>query len=260
MKEKLVIGNWKMNKSFEEADDLIGDIFDKLTGFHKTTEVVLCPPSIYLELATDYAEEDESGFTVGAQNCSEYANGAYTGEISAEMLSGIGVEFCIVGHSERRGYFGETNATVAKKVDRLLEQNIIPVVCCGEQLEDRKNGRHFEVVEKQIRESLFHLPANHFEHVVIAYEPVWAIGTGETATPAQAEEMHSFIRTLVEKKYGAEMAYNTYILYGGSCNAKNALDLFSQQNVDGGLIGGASLKADDFIAIIEAGDTAVKDN
>ncbi|MCQ2286002.1 MAG: triose-phosphate isomerase [Bacteroidales bacterium] len=260
MKEKLVIGNWKMNKTFEQADELIGDIFDKLSEFHKNTEVVLCPPSLYLELATDYAEEEGSGFHVGAQNCSEYTNGAYTGEISAEMLSEIGAEFCIVGHSERRKYFNEDNAVIAKKIDRLIEQNLIPVVCCGESLEERKAGKHFEVVEKQIKESVFHLEANHFEHVVLAYEPVWAIGTGETATPEQAEEMHAFIRSLVEQKYGADIAYNTYILYGGSCNAKNALDLFSKQDVDGGLIGGASLKADDFIAIIEAGDTAVKDN
>lgn len=260
MKEKLVIGNWKMNKTFEQADDLIGDIFDLLKGFHKTTEVVICPPSLYLELATDYADAEDSNFRIGAQNCSEYKNGAYTGEISAEMLSEMEVEFCIVGHSERRKYFGETDETVAKKVDRLIEQNIIPVVCCGEQLEERKAGKHFEIVEKQVKEALFHLPANHFEHVVIAYEPVWAIGTGETATPAQAEEMHAFIRSLVEKQYGADVAYNLYILYGGSCNPKNALELFSQQDVDGGLIGGASLTASDFVAIVEAGDTAVKDN
>ena len=140
MKEKLVIGNWKMNKTFEQADDLIGDIFDLLKGFHKTTEVVICPPSLYLELATDYADAEDSNFRIGAQNCSEYKNGAYTGEISAEMLSEMEVEFCIVGHSERRKYFGETDETVAKKVDRLIEQNIIPVVCCGEQLEERKAG------------------------------------------------------------------------------------------------------------------------
>ncbi|MBQ7489925.1 MAG: triose-phosphate isomerase [Bacteroidales bacterium] len=260
MKEKLVIGNWKMNNTFEQADDLIGDIFDLLKGFHKNTEVVICPPSIYLELATDYADAEDSNFRVGAQNCSQFKNGAYTGEISAEMLSELEVEFCIVGHSERRKYFGETDEIVAEKVNRLIEQNIIPVVCCGELLEERKAGKHFEVVERQIKNALFHLPANHFEHVVIAYEPVWAIGTGETATPEQAEEIHAFIRSLVEKQYGAEVAYNTYILYGGSCNPKNALDLFSQQDVDGGLIGGASLKAADFVAIVEAGDTAIKDN
>lgn len=258
MKPKLVIGNWKMNKSFEEADDLIIEISEGLEGLTLQTGVVLCPPALYLELTTDHAEENE--FSTGAQNCSEFSNGAYTGEISAEMISEIGVEFCIVGHSERRKYFAESNQTVAKKVDQLLKYGIIPVVCCGEQLEDRKNGNHFQVVENQIKESLFHLNNEEFDTIVIAYEPVWAIGTGENATPAQAEEMHQFIRQMIEKKYGTEAAYSCYILYGGSCNAQNALELFSQQNVDGGLIGGASLKAIEFISIIEAAETVLKDN
>ena len=258
MKPKMVIGNWKMNKSFEEADDLIIAIGEQLAGLTLETGVVLCPPFLYLELATDQAEEAE--FTVGAQNCSEYKNGAVTGEISAEMLAKLEVEFCIVGHSERRKFFNESNQTIAIKTDLLLENQIIPVVCCGEVIDERKDGRHFEVVEKQIKESLFHLPKTDFESVVIAYEPVWAIGTGETATPEQAEEMHAFIRQLIEKKYGTETAYAAYILYGGSCNAKNALDLFLQPNVDGGLIGGASLKAEDFVAIIEAAETAIKEN
>jgi len=247
-----------MNKSFEEADDLIIAIGEQLAGLTLETGVVLCPPFLYLELATDQAEEAE--FTVGAQNCSEYKNGAVTGEISAEMLAKLEVEFCIVGHSERRKFFNESNQTIAIKTDLLLENQIIPVVCCGEVIDERKDGRHFEVVEKQIKESLFHLPKTDFESVVIAYEPVWAIGTGETATPEQAEEMHAFIRQLIEKKYGTETAYAAYILYGGSCNAKNALDLFLQPNVDGGLIGGASLKAEDFVAIIEAAETAIKEN
>lgn len=258
MKPKLVIGNWKMNKSFEEADDLIIEISEFLEGLTLQTGVVLCPPYLYLELTTDHAEENE--FSAGAQNCSEFSNGAYTGEISAEMMSEIGVEFCIVGHSERRKYFSESNQTIANKVNQLLKHGLIPVVCCGEQLEDRQKGIHFQVVENQIKESIFHLSNEQFETVVIAYEPVWAIGTGQTATPQQAEEMHQFIRQLVEKKYGTETAYATYILYGGSCNAQNALELFSQQNVDGGLIGGASLVAKDFVSIIEAAETVLKDN
>lgn len=258
MKPKLVIGNWKMNKSFDAAEDLISDIQDAIEDWNLQTAVVLCPPFPYLELATDHA--DESNFEIGAQNCSEFDNGAYTGEISASMLADMGVEFCIVGHSERRKYFNETDESLTKKVDKLLKQNMIPVFCCGEVIDERKAGDHFKVVEKQISASLFHLPKEHFERVVIAYEPVWAIGTGETATPQQAEEMHQFIRNLVEKKYGAETAYNTYILYGGSCNAKNALELFSQQNVDGGLIGGASLNAEEFIPIIEAAETVLKEN
>jgi len=258
MKPKMVIGNWKMNKSFDEADDLIIAIGEQLAGLKLETGVVLCPPFIYLELATDQAQEAD--FTVGAQNCSEYKNGAVTGEISAEMLAQLDVEFCIVGHSERRKFFNESNQTVAKKVDILLKNQLVPVVCCGEVIEERKENRHFEVVEKQIKESLYHLPKEDFETVVIAYEPVWAIGTGETATPEQAEEMHAFIRQLIEKKYGTEIAYSTYILYGGSCNAQNALQLFSQPNVDGGLIGGASLKANEFVAIIEAAETVIKEN
>lgn len=260
MKPKLVVGNWKMNKSFDDAQDLILGVQDSLKGLKLQTEVVLCPPFVYMELLTDIAEEEDSQFYAGAQNCSEHESGAYTGEVSAEMLASMGVEFCIVGHSERRKYFGETNETIAKKIDLLLKNDVVPIVCCGELLDERKAGKHQEVVKQQIEESLFHLKAADFERVIIAYEPVWAIGTGETATPEQAEEMHNFIRTLIEKKYGSEMAYNCYILYGGSCNPKNAVDLFSQENVDGGLIGGASLKVEDFVALVEAGETVIKEN
>ena len=249
-----------MNKSFDDAQDLILDIQNALKDLKLQTEVVLCPPFVYLELLTDIAEEEDSQFYAGAQNCSEHESGAYTGEVSAEMLASMGVEFCIVGHSERRKYFGETDAVIAQKIDLLLKNGLVPIVCCGELLEERKAGQHQQVVQKQIEEALFHLKPSDFERVIIAYEPVWAIGTGETATPAQAEEMHAFIRSLIEKKYGTEMAYNTYILYGGSCNAKNAADLFMQEDVDGGLIGGASLKAEDFFAIIEAGENVMKDN
>ena len=247
-----------MNLDFGAAEDLATSIQEAIENFNLKTEVAICPPFPFLELVTDLA--DESNFYAGAQNCSQYDNGAYTGEVSAAMLASLGVNFCIVGHSERRKLFNESNEVVARKVDKLIAEDLIPVVCCGEQLEDRKAGRHFEVVEKQVKESLFHLAKNDFEHVVIAYEPVWAIGTGETATPAQASEMHAFIRGLVEKKYGSEMAYNTYILYGGSCNAKNALELFSSPDVDGGLIGGASLKSADFVEIIEAAETSVSEN
>ena len=258
MKPKLVIGNWKMNKSFEEAEDLVSDIQDGLESWTLQTAVVICPPFPYLELVTDHA--DESDFEAGAQNCSEFENGAYTGEVSASMLADLGVNFCIVGHSERRKYFHESHENIAKKIDQLIMQSLIPVFCCGELLEERKAGNHFAVIEKQINDSLFHLPKEHFEQVVIAYEPIWAIGTGETATPEQAQEMHYFIRALIEKKFGTETAYNTYILYGGSCNAKNALELFSQPDIDGGLIGGASLKSEEFISIIEAAETVLKEN
>lgn len=260
MKPKIVIGNWKMNKSFDEAEDLICQIEDKLEEYNLETEVVLCPPMIYAELVTDHANDENSHFYAGMQNVSEYENGAYTGEVSAKMLADMDVAFCIVGHSERRKYFGETNANVLNKMLRLLENDIVPIMCCGETLEERKSENHFNVVQKQIEESIYNLTPEQMERTMIAYEPIWAIGTGETATPAQAEEMLAFIRSLIEKKFGTEMAVNTYILYGGSCNAKNALELFSQQNVDGGLIGGASLKPDDFVKIIEAGETVIHEN
>lgn len=260
MKPKIVIGNWKMNKNFDEAEELISTIEEKLEDYNLETEVVLCPPMVYAELITDHASQEGSQFYAGVQNVSEYENGAYTGEVSAEMLAGMDVSFCIVGHSERRKYFGETNAIVLKKMLRLLANDIVPVMCCGESLEERKSGNHFDVVKRQIEESIYELTPEQMERTMIAYEPIWAIGTGETATPAQAQEMLAFIRSLVEKKFGTQMAIDTYILYGGSCNAKNALELFSQQDVDGGLIGGASLKADDFIQIIEAGETVLKDN
>jgi len=258
MKSKLVIGNWKMNQSFEEAEDLATAIQEAIEGIHMQTEVVICPPFPYLELVSDVA--DESNFSTGAQNCSQYTYGAYTGEVSAPMLASMGIDFCIVGHSERRKYFNETNEMIAAKINCLLDEQMIPVLCCGETLEERNQGNHFQVVEKQITECLFHLQKEKIEHVVIAYEPVWAIGTGVTATSAQAEEMHKFIRSLIEKKYGSELAYNTYILYGGSCNPKNALELFSQPDVDGGLIGGASLKSADFVQIIEAAETVINEN
>ena len=225
-KPKIVIGNWKMNKDFEEAEDLITQIEEQLADFQLQTEVVLCPPAVYAELVTDHADIDENHFYAGLQNVSEFENGAYTGEISAEMMASMNVDFCIVGHSERRKYFGETD----------------------------------EVVQKQIESTVCTLTADELERVMIAYEPIWAIGTGETATPAQAQEMLAFIRSLIEKKFGTELAVFTYILYGGSCNAKNALELFSQPDVDGGLIGGASLKPDEFVKIIEAAETVIKDN
>lgn len=249
-----------MNKNFDEAEDLICQIEEKLEDYNLETEVVLCPPAIYAELVTDHANDDNSPFYAGLQNVSEYEDGAYTGEISASMMANMDISFCIVGHSERRKYFGETNAIVLNKMLRLLDNDIVPVMCCGETLEERKSGNHFNVVQKQIEESIFNLSPEQMERTMIAYEPIWAIGTGETATPAQAEEMLAFIRSLIEKKFGTEMAVSTYILYGGSCNAKNALELFSQPNVDGGLIGGASLKPDDFVKIIEAGETVLSDN
>ncbi len=248
MRKKIVAGNWKMNKTFTEADDLLYEIKEIIAENPiKGVELVVCPPAPFLELATDVAEEVD--IHVGAQNVSAFDNGAYTGEISAEMLSSIEVEYCIVGHSERRKLFHETNEDVAKKVNKLLEYSITPIVCCGENLEDREAENHFDVVKNHLEEGLFHLNEDEIQQVVIAYEPVWAIGTGKNATSEQAQEMHSYIRKLLVDKYGSDVAESISILYGGSCNAKNAYQLFANIDVDGGLIGGASLKAAEFIEI-----------
>jgi len=251
MRKKIVAGNWKMNKNFFDAEELMADIAEALeVSKPENAEVVLFPPYLYLEMATDIAAE--SSFSVGAQNVYPLACGAFTGEIRAVMLKSLEVEYCIVGHSERRKYFQERHAFLAQKVDALLAHELIPIFCCGEVLPEREAGKHFDVVRKQLEESIFHLGTGAFSKVVIAYEPVWAIGTGVNATPAQAQEMHAFIRGLIAQKYGDKTASETRILYGGSCNAKNARELFSQPDVDGGLIGGASLKAEEFIEIIHS--------
>lgn len=250
MRKNIVAGNWKMNLGFDEAEDLIDQINEGLEEFDAKPTIIICPPSPYLELTSDMAEEGM--FSCGAQNVAQWNNGAYTGEVSAQMLDSIGVEYCIVGHSERRKYFNESSEDIAQKVDRLMENDIIPIFCCGEALEQREAGKHFEVVENQVKESLFHLSEDQIQDIIIAYEPVWAIGTGKTATSEQAQEMHAHIRSLLEKKYSKEVAEEISILYGGSCNSKNAKELFANKDVDGGLIGGASLKKDDFIAIIKS--------
>ncbi len=249
MRKNIVAGNWKMNKTFDEADELVSNIIELLEEkeLGENTRVILCPPFPYLEMCTDYS--NESYFAVGAQNVNDNDKGAYTGEVSAAMLASMEVEYCIVGHSERRAYYGETDALIAKKVDQLLKNDIRPIVCCGEVLEEREAGKQFDVVKRQITDGLFHLDAEAFGQIIIAYEPVWAIGTGKTATPEQAQEIHAFIRSLIAEKYGKEVADETSILYGGSCKPSNAKELFANPDVDGGLIGGAALQAEDFINI-----------
>jgi len=241
-----------MNKTFSEADDLLNDIMEKLesTTLDKNTQLIVCPPFPFLEMTSDYS--DDSYFLVGAQNVSDQEVGAYTGEVSAAMLESLEIDYCIVGHSERRAYYHETDEIVARKVDQLLKHNLKPIVCCGEVLEEREAGKQCEVVRKQIEDGLFHLTEEQFSNVIIAYEPVWAIGTGKTATPDQAQEMHAFIRSLIAGKYGDAVAEETSILYGGSCKPSNAKELFANKDVDGGLIGGASLKAEVFIGIATA--------
>jgi len=213
-------------------------------------EVIICPSAPYLEMAYDIATEND--FMVGAQNLSQWEGGAYTGEVSASMLHSMGVTHAILGHSERRSYFSETDSIIATKVDIALKYSIIPIYCCGEVLAERQSEKHFDVVRRQVSEALFHLGKEAIQQVIIAYEPVWAIGTGVTASPEQAQEMHAFIRSLIAEKYGNEIADELPVLYGGSCNAKNAAELFAKPDVDGGLIGGASLKAEDFATIVNA--------
>lgn len=251
MRKQIVAGNWKMNKAFQDAEDLMFEIVDELTEKGSgDTEIIICPPAVYLEMSSDIAAEN--GFMVGAQNLSQYDSGAYTGEISASMLHSMGITHSILGHSERRTYFGETDKIIAEKISQAFKYGIIPIYCCGEVLAERQAGRHFEVVRKQVTEALFHLGAEAASQVIVAYEPVWAIGTGVTASPDQAQEMHAFIRSLLAEKYGKQVSEQIPILYGGSCNAQNAVELFANPDVDGGLIGGASLKAADFVSIVNS--------
>ena len=245
MRKNIVAGNWKMNTSFHEAIALIEDI--KQIKINENVEVIVNPPFVYCHPLAQLIKS--TNIKLGAQNCSEHSSGAYTGEVSASMLQSIGVNYVIIGHSERRIYFNETNQVIAKKINEAIRSNLQPIFCCGEQLAERETNNHFNIIENQLEEGLFHLSATNFEKVIIAYEPVWAIGTGITATSNQAQEMHYFIRNLIATKYNTTIANNCSVLYGGSCNALNAKELFSEPDVDGGLIGGASLKATDFIEI-----------
>jgi len=255
MRNKIVAGNWKMNKTFEEADTLIDNLIAQTEKFGelRKTSIIICPPYLYLEVARD--KTIETFVNVGAQNLSEYSNGAYTGEVSASMLESMGIEYCIIGHSERKKYFAESDEQLYKKVLEALKNNISPIFCCGELLEERESGNHFEVVRSQLKNTILKLDKIDFSNVIIAYEPVWAIGTGKTASPAQAQEMHEFIRNLISENYDVELATSSQILYGGSCNSKNAAELFSMADVDGGLIGGASLDAVEFINIINSAES-----
>jgi triosephosphate isomerase len=248
MRSKIVAGNWKMNKNLVETEVLLAELSAKLPD--TKAEVMVAPTFVNLSAAVDKLKS--SSIEVIAQNMHYAENGAYTGEISANMLLGIGVETVIIGHSERRAYFGETDEILAKKVVAALAKNMRVMFCFGEELEDRKSGNHFKIVESQLKNALFSLDASAWSKIILAYEPVWAIGTGETASPEQAQEMHAFIRETIANAYDAGIANNVSILYGGSVKPNNAVEIFSKPDVDGGLIGGAALVADDFIAIINA--------
>ena len=248
MRSKIVAGNWKMNKNAAETEALLTELAAKLPD---TNAQVMVAPT-FVNLAGAVRSLESSVIQVIAQNMHFAESGAYTGEISADMLLGIGVETVILGHSERRAYFKEDDAVLAQKVKAALDKNMKVMFCFGEELEDRKSGNHFNVVESQLKNALFSLDASAWGSIILAYEPVWAIGTGETASPEQAQEMHAFIRKTITDAYDASIAGNVSILYGGSVKPANAKEIFGKPDVDGGLIGGASLKADDFVAIIEA--------
>jgi len=251
MRTKIVAGNWKMNLDVRASQTLAQEIslfVEKMETPH--TRVIIAPTYTNLYPVYHHTKLDHR-IEVAAQNMHQAKNGAFTGEISAEMLLSIGIKTVILGHSERRQYFNETDEALAAKMLTILNNNMEAIFCFGEVLEDRKSGNHFKVVESQLKNGLFHLSANDWKSIILAYEPVWAIGTGETATPEQAQEMHAFIRTVISAQYGTEVADNVSILYGGSVKASNAAEIFSQPDVDGGLIGGAALVAEDFAKIIQ---------
>ncbi|MBR2136253.1 MAG: triose-phosphate isomerase [Bacteroidales bacterium] len=273
MRQKIVAGNWKMNTTLAEGIELVNQIVGKIEEVPQDVKLIVNTPFTHLFPVSKIIGDIKCPFcrskiSLGAQNCADKEKGAYTGEVSAKMLASVGkavgtvagapegatgapVEYVILGHSERRGYYGETNAILLEKIKLALAEGLKVIYCVGEALEERKAGKHFEVVGNEIKEVLFNLSPEQMKNIVVAYEPIWAIGTGETATKEQAQEIHEFIRKTLAEKFGA-LAEETSILYGGSCKPSNAKELFSQKDIDGGLIGGASLKADDFIAIAKS--------
>jgi triosephosphate isomerase len=249
MRQKIVAGNWKMHKNAEETEDLLNELIDKIpTDIEQ--RVIVAPTFVNLSAAADHLEF--TNIEVAAQNMHQAEGGAFTGEISASMLKSVGINIVILGHSERRAYFHETDALLANKVDTALKHEMEVIFCFGEELKDRQSGQHFNVVENQLKDGLFHLEASAWKNIILAYEPVWAIGTGETASPEQAQEMHDFIRDTINRKYGNDVSEDVSILYGGSVKPENAAEIFSKPDVDGGLIGGAALKSEDFTKIVLA--------
>ena len=251
MRKKIVAGNWKMNMDLSEGLEFTETL--KKYFMENPAEkagVILCTPFIHLAGVSEILKG--SNISPGAQNCASESSGAYTGEVSASMIRSTGAGYVIIGHSERRSYYHEDDKLLNKKTLQALSAGLKVIFCCGEVIGERESGNHYNVVSRQLEDGLFSLSVNDFKNIVIAYEPVWAIGTGLTATPEQAQEMHAFIRDLISAKYGGDPANETTILYGGSCKPSNAAEIFSRPDVDGGLIGGASLKKDDFVAIVEA--------
>jgi triosephosphate isomerase (TIM) len=251
MRKQIAAANWKMNLTYQQGETLLKEILKENISLKAHQQVVFAVPFPYLVMANGAVDAKE-GYDIAAQNCSNKASGAYTGETSAEMLYSIGVRYCVIGHSERREYFAEGNKMLAEKLDLLLINDITPIFCCGEPLAIREKEEQNAYVETQLKEALFHLSADDLRGIVIAYEPIWAIGTGKTASTQQAQEMHAHLRAVLAKQYGKAVAEEISILYGGSVKASNAKELFASPDVDGGLVGGASLQAQEFIQIIKA--------
>jgi len=249
MRTKIVAGNWKMHKNAAETSALLDELIEKLPS-GKEAQIIVAPT--FVNLASAVRQLENTNILVAAQNLHQAESGAFTGEISVDMLKSVSVDWVLIGHSERRAYFHESDALLASKVDTALKHDMTVIFCFGEELKDRQSGNHFNLVENQLKDGLFHLEAVQWGHIVLAYEPVWAIGTGETASPEQAQEMHAFIRETVRAQYGSDVAEDVSILYGGSVKPDNAKEIFSKPDVDGGLIGGAALKADDFARIVES--------
>ena len=250
MRKKIVAGNWKMNLNRLEGISLVEDVLSVLPN-NNNTHIVLAPSFVYLHKVAKLCA-NTSKVVAAAQNCSANEKGAFTGEVSANMIASCNARYVILGHSERRVNFNETNEILKTKVGQAFTNNLKIIFCCGESLSQREGGVYFDCIRTNISESLFHLSAKEFKNIVIAYEPIWAIGTGVTASTGQAQEMHAFIRNLLFEQYGNEVALSTSIIYGGSCNPANAKELFASKDIDGGLIGGASLNSDDFIAITQS--------
>lgn len=250
MRKNIVAGNWKMNTTVPEGVKLAEEVNNALKEVKPNCDVIICVPFTHLVSINNVIDSEKLG--LGAENCADHAKGAYTGEVSAAMVASTGAKYVILGHSERRQYYGENGEILRAKVALALENGLTPIFCIGEVLEEREEGKQNEVVKTQLEEGLFNLSAEDFAKIILAYEPVWAIGTGKTATADQAEEIHAYIRKVIADKYNAEIADNTSILYGGSCKPSNAAELFAKPDVDGGLIGGASLKCEDFMGIVNA--------
>ena len=247
-RKKIVAGNWKMNNDLQETELLINELVKETN--HSGCEIMIAPSFVSLKTSTDFLKDKD--IEVISQNVHQNNDGAYTGEISAKMLSSIGIKTTIIGHSERREYFSETHEILKSKVDTSIENSIKIIFFFGEELKDRKTNNHFNIISNQISESLFHLSSLDWDNIILAYEPVWAIGTGETASSDQVQEMHSFIRSFIAQKYSTELAQKISILYGGSVKPNNAKEIFSMEDVDGGLIGGASLNSKDFFSIVNS--------